>query len=144
MKPSFTAITGVPTGFVDLDEKTAGFQKGDLIIVDHFLWHQHFNDELRGMGAFLMGRVTYQGMATAPDHASTPRQFSVRAGELVSVTLAHASEPEPVLGPPRGADVPAEPSEAAADTPRLEGVASASRNRARRPRATVHSMPVVL
>ena len=28
-----SAITGVPTGFVDLDEKTAGFQKGDLIIV---------------------------------------------------------------------------------------------------------------
>jgi replicative DNA helicase len=26
-------ITGVPTGFADLDEKTAGFQKGDLIIV---------------------------------------------------------------------------------------------------------------
>jgi replicative DNA helicase len=26
-------ITGVPTGFSDLDEKTAGFQKGDLIIV---------------------------------------------------------------------------------------------------------------
>lgn len=28
-----SAITGVPTGFVDLDEKTAGFQKGDLVIV---------------------------------------------------------------------------------------------------------------
>jgi len=28
-----SAITGVPTGFSDLDEKTAGFQKGDLIIV---------------------------------------------------------------------------------------------------------------
>jgi replicative DNA helicase len=26
-------VTGVPTGFVDLDEKTAGLQKGDLIIV---------------------------------------------------------------------------------------------------------------
>lgn len=26
-------ITGVPTGFADLDEKTAGFQRGDLIIV---------------------------------------------------------------------------------------------------------------
>ncbi len=26
-------ITGVPTGFTDLDEKTAGFQPGDLIIV---------------------------------------------------------------------------------------------------------------
>ncbi|MEX2572246.1 MAG: replicative DNA helicase [Gemmatimonadota bacterium] len=26
-------ITGVPTGFADLDEKTAGFQKGDLVIV---------------------------------------------------------------------------------------------------------------
>jgi len=26
-------ITGVPTGFVDLDEKTAGFQRGDLVII---------------------------------------------------------------------------------------------------------------
>jgi replicative DNA helicase len=26
-------ITGVPTGFTDLDEKTAGFQRGDLIII---------------------------------------------------------------------------------------------------------------
>jgi replicative DNA helicase len=26
-------VTGVPTGFTDLDEKTAGFQRGDLIIV---------------------------------------------------------------------------------------------------------------
>ena len=28
-----THITGVPTGFADLDVKTAGFQKGDLIII---------------------------------------------------------------------------------------------------------------
>src|SRR5690606_20992426 len=28
-----SSITGVPTGFGDLDEKTAGFQRGDLIIV---------------------------------------------------------------------------------------------------------------
>jgi replicative DNA helicase len=28
-----SAVTGVPTGFVDLDEMTAGFQKGDLVIV---------------------------------------------------------------------------------------------------------------
>ncbi|HET8654704.1 MAG TPA: replicative DNA helicase [Longimicrobiaceae bacterium] len=28
-----SAITGVPTGFVDLDTMTAGFQKGDLVIV---------------------------------------------------------------------------------------------------------------
>ncbi len=28
-----SAITGIPTGFADLDEKTAGFQKSDLIIV---------------------------------------------------------------------------------------------------------------
>ena len=28
-----SSVTGVPTGFVDLDEMTAGFQKGDLIIV---------------------------------------------------------------------------------------------------------------
>lgn len=26
-------ITGVPTGFIDLDDKTAGFQSGDLIII---------------------------------------------------------------------------------------------------------------
>jgi len=26
-------VTGVPTGFTDLDEKTAGFQRGDLIII---------------------------------------------------------------------------------------------------------------
>jgi replicative DNA helicase len=26
-------ITGVPTGFADLDEKTAGFQRGDLVII---------------------------------------------------------------------------------------------------------------
>src|SRR5512136_404619 len=26
-------ITGVPTGFVDVDDKTAGFQRGDLIII---------------------------------------------------------------------------------------------------------------
>jgi len=26
-------VTGVPTGFVDLDDKTAGFQRGDLIII---------------------------------------------------------------------------------------------------------------
>ena len=26
-------VTGVPTGFVDLDEKTSGFQQGDLIII---------------------------------------------------------------------------------------------------------------
>ncbi|HEX2076048.1 MAG TPA: replicative DNA helicase [Longimicrobium sp.] len=28
-----SAVTGVPTGFYDLDEMTAGFQKGDLVIV---------------------------------------------------------------------------------------------------------------
>ena len=28
-----TLVTGLPTGFVDLDEKTSGLQKGDLIIV---------------------------------------------------------------------------------------------------------------
>jgi replicative DNA helicase len=28
-----SAITGVPTGFHDLDEKTAGFQSGDLVII---------------------------------------------------------------------------------------------------------------
>ncbi|MQA89143.1 MAG: replicative DNA helicase [Gemmatimonas sp.] len=28
-----SSITGVPTGFDDLDEKTAGFQRGDLVIV---------------------------------------------------------------------------------------------------------------
>lgn len=26
-------VTGVPTGFIDLDQKTAGFQRGDLIII---------------------------------------------------------------------------------------------------------------
>lgn len=26
-------VTGVPTGFIDLDEKTAGFQRGDLLII---------------------------------------------------------------------------------------------------------------
>jgi gentisate 1,2-dioxygenase len=24
------------------------WKKGDLIIVDHFLWHQHFNDDPKG------------------------------------------------------------------------------------------------
>jgi replicative DNA helicase len=33
MSQNSSAITGVPTGFADLDEMTAGFQKGDLIIV---------------------------------------------------------------------------------------------------------------
>jgi replicative DNA helicase len=33
LSQSSSAITGVPTGFADLDEKTAGFQRGDLIIV---------------------------------------------------------------------------------------------------------------
>ena len=28
-----SAVTGVPTGFADLDEKTAGLQPGDLIVV---------------------------------------------------------------------------------------------------------------
>lgn len=28
-------VTGVPTGYVDLDHMTAGFQPGDLIIVAH-------------------------------------------------------------------------------------------------------------
>jgi replicative DNA helicase len=27
------SVTGVPTGFIDLDQKTAGFQRGDLIII---------------------------------------------------------------------------------------------------------------
>ncbi|MRR53617.1 MAG: replicative DNA helicase [Deltaproteobacteria bacterium] len=27
------SVTGVPTGFIDLDHKTAGFQRGDLIII---------------------------------------------------------------------------------------------------------------
>lgn len=33
LSQSDSPITGVPTGFPDLDEMTAGFQKGDLIIV---------------------------------------------------------------------------------------------------------------
>ncbi len=33
MAANSSSITGVPTGFHDLDEKTAGFQKGDLVIV---------------------------------------------------------------------------------------------------------------
>jgi dihydrofolate reductase len=48
----------------------------DWQLVDDEL-HQHFNDELRGMSAFLDGRVSYEGMAefwpTADqDPASTP------------------------------------------------------------------------
>ena len=27
------SVTGVPTGFIDLDQKTSGFQRGDLIII---------------------------------------------------------------------------------------------------------------
>lgn len=33
LQQSSSTITGVPTGFHDLDELTAGFQKGDLVIV---------------------------------------------------------------------------------------------------------------
>jgi replicative DNA helicase len=33
LQANASAVTGVPTGFPDLDEKTAGFQPGDLIIV---------------------------------------------------------------------------------------------------------------
>jgi replicative DNA helicase len=33
LQANSSAVTGVPTGFVDLDELTAGFQPGDLIIV---------------------------------------------------------------------------------------------------------------
>jgi replicative DNA helicase len=33
LSQSKEAVTGLPTGFVDIDERTTGFQKGDLIIV---------------------------------------------------------------------------------------------------------------
>ena len=33
LSQSQEVVTGVPTGFVDLDEMTSGFQKGDLVIV---------------------------------------------------------------------------------------------------------------
>jgi len=75
-------ITGVPTGFIDLDDKTAGFQRGDLIIIA--------GRPSMGKTAFALNICQYAAI-----HASEPAPvavFSLEMGKEQLVTRLLCSE----------------------------------------------------
>ena len=62
-------MTGVPTGFIDLDEKTAGFQRGDLIIIA--------GRPSMGKTAFALNIAQYAGI-----HGEPPQPVAVFSLEM--------------------------------------------------------------
>lgn len=75
-------ITGVPTGFVDLDNKTAGFQRGDLIIIA--------GRPSMGKTAFALNIAQYASMHSS--QKSAVAIFSLEMGKEQLVTRLLCSE----------------------------------------------------
>lgn len=75
-------VTGVPTGFVDLDQKTAGFQRGDLIIIA--------GRPSMGKTAFALNIAQYASVHAEPRHPVAV--FSLEMGKEQLVTRMLCSE----------------------------------------------------
>ncbi len=75
-------ITGVPTGFKDLDEKTAGFQRGDLIIIA--------GRPSMGKTAFALNMAQYASMHS--EQRSSVAVFSLEMSKEQLVTRLLCSE----------------------------------------------------
>jgi replicative DNA helicase len=75
-------ITGVPTGFLDLDDKTAGFQRGDLIIIA--------GRPSMGKTAFALNIAQYA--ALHGDHKTAVAMFSLEMSKEQLVTRLLCSE----------------------------------------------------
>lgn len=75
-------VTGVPTGFLDLDQKTAGFQRGDLIIIA--------GRPSMGKTAFALNIAQYASVHAEPRHPVAV--FSLEMGKEQLVTRLLCSE----------------------------------------------------
>jgi len=75
-------VTGVPTGFIDLDQKTAGFQRGDLIIIA--------GRPSMGKTAFALNIAQYAAIHAEPRYPVVV--FSLEMGKEQLVTRLLCSE----------------------------------------------------
>lgn len=72
-------VTGVPTGFIDLDQKTAGFQKGDLIIIA--------GRPSMGKTAFALNIAQYASVHAVPRHPVVVFSLEMSKEQLVTRLL---------------------------------------------------------
>jgi replicative DNA helicase len=72
-------VTGVPTGFIDLDQKTAGFQRGDLIIIA--------GRPSMGKTAFALNIAQYASIHAAPPHPVVVFSLEMSKEQLVTRLL---------------------------------------------------------
>jgi replicative DNA helicase len=72
-------VTGVPTGFIDLDEKTAGFQRGDLIIIA--------GRPSMGKTAFALNIAQYAGIHGLPPQPVAVFSLEMSKEQLVTRLL---------------------------------------------------------
>ena len=72
-------VTGVPTGFIDLDEMTAGFQRGDLIIIA--------GRPSMGKTAFALNIAQYGAVHAKPLHGVAVFSLEMSKEQLVTRLL---------------------------------------------------------
>ena len=72
-------VTGVPTGYQDLDEKTAGFQRGDLIIIA--------GRPSMGKTAFALNIAQYAAIHAQPNHPVALFSLEMSKEQLVTRLL---------------------------------------------------------
>ncbi|MRR57388.1 MAG: replicative DNA helicase [Deltaproteobacteria bacterium] len=72
-------VTGVPTGFLDLDQKTAGFQRGDLIIIA--------GRPSMGKTAFALNIAQYASVHAEPRHPVAVFSLEMSKEQLVTRLL---------------------------------------------------------
>jgi replicative DNA helicase len=72
-------VTGVPTGYFDLDEKTAGFQRGDLIIIA--------GRPSMGKTAFALNIAQYAAIHAEPNQAVALFSLEMSKEQLVTRLL---------------------------------------------------------
>ena len=72
-------VTGVPTGFVDLDQKTAGFQRGDLVIIA--------GRPSMGKTAFALNIAQYASVHAHPRHPVAIFSLEMSKEQLVTRLL---------------------------------------------------------
>lgn len=76
-------VTGVPTGFIDLDQKTAGFQRGDLIIIA--------GRPSMGKTAFALNIAQYASVHAEPRHPVAVFSLEMSKEQLVTRMLCSES-----------------------------------------------------
>ena len=77
-------VTGVPSGFVDLDDKTAGFQRGDLIIIA--------GRPSMGKTAFALNIAQYAAIHSAPKCPVAVFSLEMSKEQLVTRLLCSESK----------------------------------------------------